>query len=516
MQFLAAIHPALASIQIRAIISLKNTKHAPADIILFDLLNNSSSLNKIADLMETTNGQSIQMKNYQELLLKVIFISEVLFTNSVDRKDNGSVATLQQDFTLEAFDIPICPICIHRIDPLRLGLTKPRNAQLCSKFCPPPNLHFHKNTLDDCTCPRQRLLYPWPAPSNCACCQTIQSYWNQKTTTDIEVQTMDSSTELTDLFCYKCAMQETLWVCVTCGFIGCGRYSNKHAAEHFRDYQHPYSLELATLRIWDYVGGEFVHRPDLLECPSSPPLLHPFLKPWQESLSMSLQGQFNNNNHSVAAAASPTAVAAASSVPPANFSMSSFVAATVDEKSPKKATMLSEEYEVLLHSALEEQAQHYEGEITRLRAELTAEQVDASRMTDEERKETDVLNRDIARLRRQIDAVSRDLLSVQAQEAGHRATSQRLLREQQVVQDLISKVKEETSREQVDRKLQIEELEQQIADLTANHRMRIQFSQDEELANAQFVGAQSLQVESDATRSAKKGGKKGSRRLFRK
>ena len=45
--------------------------------------------------------------------------------------------------------------------------------------------------------------------------------------------------------------------------------------------------------------------------------------------------------------------------------------ASVDEKTPKKATMIGEEYEVLLQSALEEQAQYYEGEIAWLRATLS-------------------------------------------------------------------------------------------------------------------------------------------------
>jgi hypothetical protein len=35
------------------------------------------------------------------------------------------------------------------------------------------------------------------------------------------------------------------------------------------------------------------------------------------------------------------------------------------EKTPEKATMIGEEYEALLQSALEDQAQHYEGEIMR-------------------------------------------------------------------------------------------------------------------------------------------------------
>ena len=147
-------------------------------------------------------------------------------------------------------------------------------------------------------------------------------------------------------------MQETLWVCLTCGFVGCGRYSHRHAAQHYEETGHPYSLELATLRIWDYAAdGEFVQRGDLLECPSvqGP---RPFGEPSLAHASAWSHDHYDT--HSIGQ-----------------------VSEEPNEKAPpKKANMIGEEYEALLQSALEDQAQHYEGEITRLRAELTAENVD--------------------------------------------------------------------------------------------------------------------------------------------
>ena len=185
-------------------------------------------------------------------------------------------------------------------------------------------------------------------------------------------------------------------------------------------------------------------------------------------------------------------------------------AAALDgEKSPKKATMIGEEYEALLQSALEDQAQHYEGEITRVRAELTAALVDAGSMTAEEQQEIEELKSDIAKLRKEIDQASRDLLDVQAQEAGFRATSQRLLAEQQAATEMLAKIQEEAKRESEMGKIQIEDLEQQVADLTANLRMRRQFSQSEELSKAQIFGT----APSDA-KAQKRGKKKG--RFFRR
>lgn len=188
--------------------------------------------------------------------------------------------------------------------------------------------------------------------------------------------------------------------------------------------------------------------------------------------------------------------------------------ASSESKTPKKATMIGEEYEALLQSALEEQAQHYEGEITHLRARLTAENVDQSTVTADEGREIESLQTEIANLRSEIDRVSRELVDSQAQEAGHRATSQRLLREQQVVQEVLLKIRTETSTEHEEGKMQVEELEQQIADLAANQRMRDQFSQDEELQQAQIWGT--ANNNNSNNKSNKKSNGKKTRRFFRK
>lgn len=291
-------------------------------------------------------------------------------------------------------------------------------------------------------------------------------------------------------------MQETLWVCLTCGFVGCGRYSNKHAAEHFLKSRHPHSLELATLRIWDYVTGEFAHRMDLLECSSSPPLVFPWIRrPRSASRSAAAPPlpPMDNNNR-------PSSLAGRPPLPPNVH----------DEKSPKKATMIGEEYEALLQSALEDQAQHYEGEIMRLRAALTEEQVDAESMSRDELDQIERIKTEIQTLRSEIDGVGRQLLDSQAQEAGHRATSQRLLREQQVSQQVLKKIQQESAAEHEQGAMQVEEFELQIADLTANQQMRDQFSHSEELANAQIFGT----TVAEEPKTLKKG--KKLRRFFRK
>jgi hypothetical protein len=485
---LALIHPFIAeNCAIKAILSIKNKHHAAADLVLLDL--SHSTEHDIVDLLEATNSQMIH--GSPDAILKIVLLTHLCFTRD-DSNSDGDNSSQEQQRRRRRVDISSCPVCLYRIDPLRLGMPVPPNHHLCSKFCPPPNLAMTDVARQlggnaDCPCPRQRCLQPWAAPSHCAACHIIQTYWKEQES---------ANDESSDLFCCQCAMQETLWVCLTCGFVGCGRYSNKHAADHFVESRHPHSLELATLRIWDYVTGEFAHRTDLLECPSSPPLVFPWIRrPRSASRSMlpPVDSSSSNNNGSGAR-------------PPLSGGRQPPISNT--EKTPKKATMIGEEYEALLQSALEDQAQHYEGEIMRLRAALTAEQVDAESMTKAELEETESIKTEIAELRAEIDRVSRGLLDSQAQEAGYRATSQRLLREQQVSQDMLKKLREDISREHAQGNMQVEELELQIADLTANFRMRDQFSG--ELSNAQIYGTTGNEAKPN-----KKGGKK-SRRFFRK
>lgn len=485
---LSLIHPFLAkNFTIRAIVTTKGMQHhAPGDLMLLDLSHCPRAA--IVDLMDSTNCQVIH--SGPEAILKVLLVSGVEFTATA-KHEEAMEASHQMTPTTginasSTVDIPTCAVCLHRIDPLRLGLSRPQNYHLCSKFCPPPNLA--NRCGDAVSCPRQRLLRPWPPPSHCEACQVIRNYWRKDEDDRVADDTEDH------LVCSYCGMKETLWVCLTCASVGCGRYSNKHAAEHNSATRHPFCLELSTLRIWSYVDGEFAHRPDLLECPSSPPLLQPWVvrgRPSASFASVVSAASSSENN-----ARNPIASKYAASNPNDQHNhedyerMIALNFASVDEKTPKKATMIGEEYEALLHSALEEQAQHYDGEITWLRATLTAQQVDQESMTPDDAAEIEDLREQIAALRADIDRAGRQLLDSQAQEAGHRATSQQLLREQRVAQDLLKKIREELASEHEQGQMQIEELELQIDDLTANQRMMQQFSQNEDLKNSQIFGTE--------------------------
>lgn len=459
---LTLVHPFLTeNFSVKGIVSIHNQSHCPADIVLLDLSHAPTAA--IEHLLEVTNNEMIV--SGPETILKIVLISDLEFQWDGDIQssydaDSGNVTPRTH------FDLPSCPVCLHRIDPFRLGLPQPENNQLCSKFCAPPNLA--SSYSDNIACPRQRLLRPWPRPSHCVVCLAIDRYWKMQLTS-VESETYEGEGRVC---CLQCGLKETLWVCMTCGFIGCGRYSNKHSVQHFDQTGHLYALELATLRIWDYTTGIFTHRSDLLDCPSSPPILFPWINV--------NQGTSRSSSH--------------------------VRSAFHDIKSPKKTSMIGEEYEALLQSALEEQAQHFEREITSLRARLTENNMDESAIGPHEAAEIEELRSEIADFLSQIDEASHELLEWQTKEANFRSKSQTLLREQQVVTDLLTQIKEETAKEHADGRMQVEELEQQIADLTANQKMRHTFA-TEELQQAQIWGMSETENPRNKAR-----GKKGRRK----
>ena len=60
--------------------------------------------------------------------------------------------------------------------------------------------------------------------------------------------------------CLQCGHSDDLWLCLICGFIGCGRYLNAHAVEHFEATNHTFAKQMESERVWDYARDQYVHR----------------------------------------------------------------------------------------------------------------------------------------------------------------------------------------------------------------------------------------------------------------
>lgn len=142
-------------------------------------------------------------------------VCHILFMMSVEYTESAEIAGTPPAGCTE---LPTCPVCLERLDPDTSGIL----STICdhSFQCP-------------CTSKWTYL--------SCQVCRFCQQQDEKPT-------------------CFICGTLENLWVCMICGFVGCGRYKEGHAIRHWKDTQHCYSLDMRTQQIWDYVGDVYVHR----------------------------------------------------------------------------------------------------------------------------------------------------------------------------------------------------------------------------------------------------------------
>ncbi|XP_005093000.1 BRCA1-associated protein [Aplysia californica] len=122
--------------------------------------------------------------------------------------------------TMDLTELPNCPVCLERMEESVDGIL----TVLC-------NHSFHTHCLAQ-----------W-GDTSCPVCRYIQT-----------------PEAVADQRCMQCGSHESLWICLICGNVGCGRYVGLHAYKHFQDTNHTYAMQLGTNRVWDYAGDNYVHR----------------------------------------------------------------------------------------------------------------------------------------------------------------------------------------------------------------------------------------------------------------
>ncbi|XP_014470820.1 PREDICTED: BRCA1-associated protein [Dinoponera quadriceps] len=162
-----------------------------------------------SEFYETFNGAP-----YNSLEPDVV--CHMVFVSKVEVGDNGMPLSGHTE-------LPSCPVCLERMDESVDGIL----TILC-------NHTFHSS-----------CLVKW-GDTSCPICRYAQT-----------------PEPLADSRCMECvadASNDALWICLICGHVGCSRYHQGHAFEHYRDTHHCYAMQLGNNRVWDYVGDNFVHR----------------------------------------------------------------------------------------------------------------------------------------------------------------------------------------------------------------------------------------------------------------
>ncbi|KAF4997799.1 hypothetical protein FDECE_11976 [Fusarium decemcellulare] len=176
----------------------------------------------------------------------VVFVKSITFEAPTRRKPSNGLSALSSSAgmsnslrpfpppTPNLVELPTCPVCLERMDETNGLMTIP-----CSHV-------FH------CTC-----LQNWKG-AGCPVCR----FTNTSPSTG-----SDPSNPYTQPFgfgasnlCSVCDCADDLWICLICGYVGCGRYKGGHAKDHWKETAHSFALELETQHVWDYAGDMWVHR----------------------------------------------------------------------------------------------------------------------------------------------------------------------------------------------------------------------------------------------------------------
>ncbi|KAK6330162.1 hypothetical protein TWF730_004659 [Orbilia blumenaviensis] len=144
--------------------------------------------------------------------------------------------------TASLLELPTCPVCLERMDETTGLLTTQ-----CQHV-------FH------CAC-----LSKWKDGSCPVCRYTSNDKKNLGGRPKQKVKRFrDGKEESTDEdecdLCFSCGAVDNLWVCLICGHVGCGRYEEKHAFQHYEQTQHCFAMDVDTQRVWDYASDAYVHR----------------------------------------------------------------------------------------------------------------------------------------------------------------------------------------------------------------------------------------------------------------
>ena len=197
--------------------------------------------------------------------------------------------------------LPVCPRCLARIDTSVTGIVQYQSYNIIVNYKKRNNNRLkHKSWWTDLYCStchlikqNKQLLSLQPSiryhgtrltspthratttPRNTSANNTTQLpslALPSPTIASLQSNTASAASpaQLTDVIhCNNCtasnldidvSSEYVLWICMICSTIGCGRYAQSHAVQHYNATQHQYAIDINNLYIWNYSNDSYIHR----------------------------------------------------------------------------------------------------------------------------------------------------------------------------------------------------------------------------------------------------------------
>ncbi|XP_031204772.1 ubiquitin carboxyl-terminal hydrolase 44 [Mastomys coucha] len=59
-------------------------------------------------------------------------------------------------------------------------------------------------------------------------------------------------------YCMVCNTTESIWACLSCSHVACGKYIQEHALKHFQESSHPVAFEVKDMYVFCYLCNDYV------------------------------------------------------------------------------------------------------------------------------------------------------------------------------------------------------------------------------------------------------------------
>lgn len=260
--------------------------------------------------------------------------------------------------------------------------------------------------------------------------------------------------------CAVCQATNNLWICLICGHLGCGRYDQAHAHDHYMATGHCFAMDVGSQRVWDYGADGYVHRlmqnqedGKLVEIPS--PMPPPIRGP---GMGIGRTGVSGNSGEYTGAG---TGAFGADGYPKVSIGGSSGFKPKAD---------VGEEFAQLLTSQLDSQREYYESLLSTAVERISLLNSTEQRLQDIS-KEQEKLQQERARLERELDKAHTKTARLQEnyEKALHRYMEERAINERTV--EKMQRLETEQARCEVE----LTDLREQVRDLMFFHEAQEQF-----------------------------------------